>query len=122
MTKVEFLQGLVKVFGQVSVKDMMSLIFNKYEELSEQEQKEFCSWLAGPNPKKKKGCKYCDGSHEYRELEDKEVDAFVRGDNTLEVTMCFNEPSTATKMGCACALDIKYCPWCGRKLEEENEH
>lgn len=54
MTNVEFLQGLVKVFGQVSVKDMMSLIFDKYNELSEQEQKEFCSWLAGLNPKEKR--------------------------------------------------------------------
>ena len=53
MTKVEFLQGLVKIFGQVSVKNMMSLIFDKYNELSEEEQKEFCSWLAGTNSKEK---------------------------------------------------------------------
>jgi len=122
MTKVEFLQGLVKVFGQVSVKDMMSLIFDKYSELSEQEQKEFCSWLAGPNPKEKKKCKYCNNSHEYRELQDKEVDAFVRDDNALEVLMCFYDELHPTKIGYACALAINYCPWYGRKLEEENEH
>ena len=118
MTKVEFLQGLIKVFGQVSVKDMMSLIFDKYNELNEQEQKEFCSWLAGLNPKEKKKCKYCDNSHEYRELQDKEVDAFVRDDNALEVLMCFHDELQPTKMGCACALAINYCPWCGRKLED----
>lgn len=36
--------------------------------------------------------------------------------------MCFYDELHSTKMGYACALAINYCPWCGRKLEEENEH
>lgn len=66
-------------------------------------------------------CKYCNGSHEYRELEDKEVDAFVRDDDALEVRMCFYDELRPAKMGCSCALAINYCPWCSRKLGEENE-
>lgn len=61
-------------------------------------------------------CKYCDGSHEYHILEDKEMDAFVRDDNALEIQICFFDEIRQTKMVSACAPVINYCPWCGKKL------
>ena len=42
---------------------------------------------------------------------------FIREDNALEIHIPWKRELDNAGMVTACAVSIKYCPWCGRKLE-----
>lgn len=53
---LEYIKKMVNIFADTHMpfKDLIEPVIRGYNQLSEEEQKEFCSWLAGPDPKEKR--------------------------------------------------------------------
>lgn len=62
-------------------------------------------------------CNYCDKNAEH-ELDHNNPNVYVEFDEQLTIIIPWKQGDIT--MATACSVPIIYCPWCGRKLEEEN--
>lgn len=120
---------MVNIFADTHMpfKDLIEPVIRGYNQLSEEEQKEFCSWLAGPDPKEKKMCEYCTTEYYKRNPyllkgdmdNEAEVTLRISSEDGLHIYAEWYDELRKDKMCFAALAQLRYCPWCGRKLEEK---